>query len=75
VVEAAFALQPGGYSEVIETYLGYHIVSIDEREADYPLDEDTLTSRRAQALDEWLVQARDTATIERTWSPEDVPSD
>jgi parvulin-like peptidyl-prolyl isomerase len=74
-VEAAFALEPGEFSEAIETYQGYHIVTIDQRLADYTLDEDTLRSRQAQAFDEWLAQARETATIERTWSAEDIPSD
>ena len=75
VVEAAFALQPGEFSEVIETYQGYHVVMVDERRADYPLDEATMESRKARALHDWLAQARETATIERTWSLEDVPTD
>jgi hypothetical protein len=75
VAEAAFALQPGEFSEVIETYQGYHVVMVDERQADLPLDEATLKSRQAAAFDEWLADAREEATIERTWSLEDVPSD
>jgi hypothetical protein len=75
VAEAAFALHPGEFSEVIETYQGYHVVMVDERQADLPLDEATLKSRQAAAFDEWLADAREEATIERTWSLEDVPSD
>ena len=75
VAEAAFALQPGEFSEVIETYQGYHVVTVDERQADLPLDEATLKSRQAAAFDKWLADAQETATIERTWSLEDVPSD
>jgi parvulin-like peptidyl-prolyl isomerase len=75
LVEAAFALQPGEFSEVIETYQGYHIVTIDERQPNYPLDEATLDSRGAQALVDWLATAKETAIIERTWSLEDVPVD
>jgi hypothetical protein len=75
VTEAAFALQPGEFSEVIETYQGYHVVTVDERQADLPLDEATLKSRQAAAFDKWLADAQETATIERTWSLEDVPSD
>lgn len=75
VVEAAFALEPGEFSKVVDTYVGYHIVMVDKRQADYPLDEATLESRQAQAFDNWLAQARETATIERTWSPEDIPDD
>jgi parvulin-like peptidyl-prolyl isomerase len=72
VVEAAFALQPGEFSDVVETYLGYHIVTVDERQADYPLDEATLASRKGQAIDNWLTQARETATIERLDPLEDA---
>jgi len=75
VAETAFALQPGEFSEVIETYQGYHVVTIDERQVDLPLDEATLKSRQAAAFDKWLADAREAATIERTWSLEDVPSD
>jgi parvulin-like peptidyl-prolyl isomerase len=75
VAESAFALQPGEFSKVIETYQGYHVVTIDERQADLPLDEATLKSRQAAAFDRWLADAREEATIERTWSLEDVPSD
>lgn len=75
LVGAAFALQPGEFSEAIETYQGYQIVTVDERRSDYPLDEATLDSRKAQALDDWLAQAQETETIERTWSPEDIPAD
>ncbi len=75
VVDAAFALQPGEFSEAVESYKGYHIITIDERRADYPLDETTLSSRQSQAFTDWLDQARETATIERTWTLEDVPTD
>jgi len=75
LVEAAFALKPGEFSEPIETYEGYHIVTIDERQSDRPLDETTLESRKGQAFGNWLTGAQETATIERTWSPEDVPAD
>ncbi|OQY25642.1 MAG: hypothetical protein B6I34_01810 [Anaerolineaceae bacterium 4572_32.1] len=74
LVEAAFALQPGEFSEPIQTYQGYEIVTIDERQSERPLDEATLNSRQAQAIDDWLTQAREEADIERDWSPEDVPA-
>ena len=74
VVEAAFALQPGEYSEPVESYQGYHIVTIDERQMDRVLDEATLRARQAQAFSDWLTQAQETADIERSLTPEDIPS-
>jgi parvulin-like peptidyl-prolyl isomerase len=75
LVEAALALQPGEISEVIETYLGFHILTVDERQSDYPLDEATLESRQSRAVVEWLSQARETATIEEILTPEEVPEE
>jgi len=75
LVDAAFDLQLGKFSEVTETYQGYHIVTIDERRADFPLDESTLASRQAQAFGNWLTEAQQAADIERLWSSADVPSD
>ncbi len=73
VVEAAFALQLGEFSEVISTYLGYHIITVDAHQADRPLDEATLEARQSQALSEWLTQAKEVTTIERHWSADDIP--
>jgi len=73
VVEAAFALQLGEFSEVVSTYLGYHIITVDARQADRPLDEATLEVRQSQAFSEWLTQAREAAIIERNWSADDIP--
>ncbi|MFZ5917201.1 MAG: peptidylprolyl isomerase [Chloroflexota bacterium] len=73
ILEAAFALQPGEFSEPVESYLGFHVVTIDERQPDRPLDEATLSLRQSQAFDDWLTQAEENADTERSWSLADVP--
>lgn len=54
VEEAAFELQPGQHSEVIETQTGYHIVFIIERDPARALDPDARLALQITALQEWL---------------------
>jgi peptidyl-prolyl cis-trans isomerase C len=63
IEEAAFNLQPGEYSAVIQTRLGYHIVEVIERQADRPLDPDALRTLQASALVEWLKNRREQSEI------------
>lgn len=64
VEEAAFALQPGEFSPVIETDFGYHIVYILERESDRPLSVDARTTLQHKVLSAWLETLRETSSIE-----------
>jgi peptidyl-prolyl cis-trans isomerase C len=65
-VEAAvFALQPGQFSEVIQSSMGYHIVQLVERVPDMEIDPENLRLLREKAAREWLEGLRATATIER----------
>ncbi len=63
IEEAAFALQPGQYSEIVQTPAGYHILFVVEREADHPLSPDALLTLQQKALQDWLSQQRNTGTI------------
>jgi parvulin-like peptidyl-prolyl isomerase len=65
VVEAAFALNPGEIGRVIESDQGYHIIKVEAREPNRPLAPDILLYIRQRAFEEWLVERRDQATIER----------
>jgi peptidyl-prolyl cis-trans isomerase C len=63
LTEAAFSLEPGAYSEVIETRLGYHIIQVLERQARRPISFDARQVLQIQALSEWLQERRDQSEI------------
>jgi parvulin-like peptidyl-prolyl isomerase len=62
---AAFGLQPGQISAVIQLGEGYHIIQLVEREAAYPLSPEMQLDLRLAIFDQWLAEKRDSATIER----------
>jgi peptidyl-prolyl cis-trans isomerase C len=61
---AAFNLQPNQYSPVIKTKYGYHIVQTLEHDANHPLSPDARRALQRTALDTWLTQQRQAASIE-----------
>jgi peptidyl-prolyl cis-trans isomerase C len=63
VEDAVFALQPGAYTEIIKSAIGYHIVYVIER-ADHPLSVESRRMLQEQALQAWLDAARSASTIE-----------
>ena len=64
VEEAVFALQPGEYTEVIKSAIGYHIVYVIEREMEHALSIESRRMMQEKALQAWLEAARAASSIE-----------
>lgn len=60
---AAFALQPGQFSDVIQTETGYHILFVVAHEPDHPLSPDALLALQKKAVADWLAQQQKISTI------------
>lgn len=64
VADAAFALQPGEYTEVIKSPIGYHIVYVIERDANHVLSVNARRLLQERTLQDWLTAAKAASTIE-----------
>lgn len=60
---AAFALQVGQYSAVVQTQVGYHILLLLERDPARPLSPDALLTLQQHAVQDWLTQRRQASNI------------
>jgi peptidyl-prolyl cis-trans isomerase C len=63
IENATFALQPGQYSDVIQTQAGYAILYLVERDPAHLLSPDALLTLQEHAVQSWLAQQRNTSKI------------
>ena len=62
--EAAFSLEPGKYSQIIETPIGFHILSVIERDPARILEPNARLVLQERALSMWLQQRRAQSEIQ-----------
>jgi hypothetical protein len=65
VERAAFDLQPGQFSGVVTSVLGYHIVQVVERDPARPVTQENLRLLQDRAIQEWVETLWSQAEIER----------
>ncbi len=65
VEAAAFSLQPGQVSDLIQSSLGYHIVQVLDRVPDMEVSADNLRMLQEKAVRDWLEGLRASADIQR----------
>lgn len=61
--EAAFSLQPGELSDIIESHIGYHILQVIERDPNRPLEPGMRLALKEKALQDWLEMRRNQSEI------------
>ena len=63
IEEAAFSLQVGQVSDVIQTSEGYSIIKMLERDPNHPLAPDAYLALQQQALKDWVAKARASVNV------------
>lgn len=62
--DVVFSLQPGEYSQIIETDIGYHIVYVIEKQLDRPLSPDARDVILQAAISNWVNERLKEAVVE-----------
>lgn len=63
IEEAAFNLEPGEHSQVIETSVGYHIIMVVEKDMDRRLSPEARMVWQEKALRDWVAMQREQSNI------------
>lgn len=52
--QAAFSLKAGETSQPVKTSFGYHVIQVEERDANRPFSPDYIQQQQQKAFDDWL---------------------
>jgi peptidyl-prolyl cis-trans isomerase C len=66
VDDAAFSLDVGGISQIIQSEIGFHIVQVIEKDSTHKLTPDALKFMQSQALMSWLDEKKSSSEINIT---------
>jgi peptidyl-prolyl cis-trans isomerase C len=64
IEDAAFGLQAGQYSGVIQTEVGFHILYLVERDPEHTLQPDALRVLQGKAIQDWISERRKQSAIQ-----------
>lgn len=72
--DVAFSAPVGEINEPVKSQFGYHIIQVLERDENRALSAAELDQAQQQRFRQWLDEQRASSDIQRSWTPEIVPT-